>query len=107
MQGWILRYIMDRNTNATVQCPFLLTPFLLLFCHVRLLQCLCFFHHCVGLSAYVTSLFTLLTPSSIYPAIHFSVQINPPALCPTNKPVNLFLLNPFLIGIYDDCSMYD
>jgi hypothetical protein len=84
-----------------------LTPFFLLFCYVRLPQCLCLFHHGVGLLAYVTSLFTLLTPYSIYSTIHFSVQIYPPTLCPTNEPVDLFSLNPLLIRVCDDRSMYD
>jgi hypothetical protein len=56
-----------------------------------------FVHHGITLSAHITTLLLVLTPRSIDPPIHLSVQIHPSTRCPADKSLNLLLLDPLLL----------
>src|SRR5271156_312540 len=88
------------HIDATVQHLVMLISallFLLLFLCICLLHFLCHCFHFVVLFAHITLFFSILTPNTIYPSIHFLIQMNSPALCTTNKSIHLLPFQLFFI----------
>jgi hypothetical protein len=82
------------HINGAVHQPVLL---LLLSLDVRLPLGFQFIHHGITCLAHITTLLLVLTPHSIHPPIHLSVQINPSTRRTAHKSLNLLLLDPLLL----------
>jgi hypothetical protein len=54
-------------------------------------------HYGITCLAHITTLLLVLTPHSIHPPIHLSVQINPSTRGTAHKSLNLLLLDPLLL----------